>query len=139
MKLNNYVNFEGQAEEAVLFYAKALKTEQPRILRYGDMKPSEEHPIPDEAKNYVMHTEINIGESIIRISDVLPHLPLTKGDNVQLNIDFDTEEEFDSVYSVLEEGATIIVPVSATFFAKKYVFFTDKYGVLWHLIVPSKH
>ncbi len=34
MKLHIYLNFQGQAEEAVLFYAKAFGGQTPRVLKY---------------------------------------------------------------------------------------------------------
>ncbi len=139
MNLNIYLNFQGQSEEAVLFYAKAFGGQTPRILKYGDMPANPNFPIPEEAKNFVMHTELNIGNQVIRISDTLPIMPYTKGTDVQLSIDFNTEAEFDEAYSVLSEKATTIVPVGPSFFAEKYTYFTDKYGKAWHFILPKKH
>ncbi len=139
MNLNVYLNFQGQTEEAVLFYAKGFGGQTPRILKYGDMPANPNFPIPEEAKGFVMHTELNIGEQVIRISDVLPNMPYTKGTDVQISVDFNTEEEFDAAYAVLSEGCATIVPVGPSFFANKYTYFVDKYGKAWHFILPKKH
>ncbi len=138
MKLNVYLNFQGQSEEAVLFYAKAFGGQTPRILKYGDMPANPNFPIPEEAKGFVMHTELNIGDSLLRISDTLPNMPFTQGNDAQISVDFKTEAEFDCAYAVLSEGATTIVPVGPSFFANKYTYLTDKFGKAWHLIVPKE-
>ncbi len=140
MKLHVYLNFQGQAEEAVLFYAKAFGNQSPKILKYGDM-PSNPNfpPISEEAKNLVMHTQLDIGSQTLKISDVLPNMPFNQGTSTQIAIELSTEAEFDSIYSVLEKDSKVHVPVGPSFFATKYVYFTDKFGVLWHLMVQKNH
>ncbi len=139
MNLNIYLNFQGQTEEAVLFYAKAFGGQTPQILKYGDMPANPNFPIPEEAKGLVMHTQLVIGEQTIRISDVLPNMPYTKGTDAQISVDFNSEADFDASYTVLSEGCTTIVPVGPSFFAEKYTYIVDKFGKAWHLIVPKKH
>ncbi len=137
MNLNIYLNFQGQAEEAVLFYAEAFGGQTPNILKYGDMPVNPDFPLPDEAKNLVMHTELSIGEQVIRISDTLPTASYEKGNDVQISVDFDTEADFDHAFKVLGDGSTTIVPVGPSFFANKYTYFVDKFGKSWHFILPK--
>ncbi len=136
MNLNIYLHFEGQAEEAVLFYAKAFGEQTPMFLKYGDMPANPEFPVPEEAKNFVMHTQVAIGNQLLRMSDKLPNMPYTAGTDVQIAVDFETESEFDAVYAVLSEDSNTIVPVGPTHFAEKYAYFVDKFGKSWHLTVP---
>lgn len=139
MKLNIYLNFQGKTEEAILFYAKAFGGQTPKILKYGDMPANPNFPIPEEAKNMVMHTELYIGDQVIRISDLLPNTPYIHGNDVQISVDVANEEEFNKIYALLSENATIFVPVGPSFFANKYTYFSDKFGTAWHLIVPKIH
>jgi PhnB protein len=43
MSIQTYMNFNGNCLEAVKFYAKVFKTEEPKILLFGDM-PSNDLP-----------------------------------------------------------------------------------------------
>ncbi len=139
MNLNVYLNFNGKTEEAALFYAKAFGGQTPIFLRYGDMPANPNFPIPEEAKNYVMHTQIAISDQFIRLSDTLPNMPFTAGTDVQIAVDLATEAEFDSAYAVLGEDAKTIVPVGSSHFAEKYTYLIDKFGKAWHLMIPKKH
>ena len=57
MKLNPYLNFDGNAEEAVNFYKNALDGELVMLSRFG------ESPIPsaDDEKQKIMHARIIFG------------------------------------------------------------------------------
>ncbi len=138
MNLNIYLNFDGQAEEATLFYAKAFGGQTPMFLKYGDMPANPHFTIPEDANNFVMHTQITIGNQLIRISDRLPSMPYTVGTDFQISVDFETESELDKVYAILSEGANTIVPVGPSHFAEKYTYFVDKFGKAWHLMIPKK-
>ncbi len=139
MKLHVYLNFQGKAEEAVLFYAKAFGGQTPKLLKYGQVPPNPNFTIPEEAKDFVMHTEIEIGEQTIKMSDVLPGTPFEEGTNQQVAVEFTTEAEFDAVYEVLNDNIVTIVPVAPAFFASKYTYFVDKFGTPWHLMVQKQH
>ena len=41
MQLNHYLNFQGQAEQAFIFYQSVFGGEFSMISRYGDMPPTE--------------------------------------------------------------------------------------------------
>ncbi len=138
MSLNIYLNFNGQSEEAALFYAKAFGGQTPMFLKYSDMPANPNFPIPDEAKNFVMHTQISIGNQLLRISDTLPNMPYTVGSDVQIAVDLESEAEFDTVYAVLSENSNTIVPVGPAHYAEKYTYFVDKFGKAWHLMIPRK-
>ncbi len=49
MKLHVYLNFDGNTEEAIYFYQKALKLAEPNILRFGDMPKSDDMPFDYES------------------------------------------------------------------------------------------
>ena len=42
MQLNHYLNFQGQAEQAFIFYQSVFGGEFSMISRYGDMPPLRE-------------------------------------------------------------------------------------------------
>lgn len=138
-KLNPYLNFDGNCEEAMSFYKDALGVEftEGGIMRMGDM-PGDE-PVPDEVKNRVMHCALPIGDNILMASDTFPGSPakFVEGTNNYLSIGVDSKEEADRLFGVLSEGGKIDMPLEQQFFGY-FGSFTDKFGVQWMIDYDGK-
>ena len=137
MKLNPYLNFDGQCEEAFNFYKKVFKTEfnQYGIMRFGDLPPQEGMPpLPDDAKNRVMHVGLNIGSEILMGSDTMPgfgNRPFQIGDNSYISIHPDSREEADRIFIELSEGGEIEMPMADQFWGDYYGSLRDRFGTSW--------
>lgn len=131
MSVDVYINFNGNCREAVLFYAKVFGTEEPKIMTFGDTPPNPEYPLPDEAKNLVMHTRLVISGSNVMFSDVFPGMPFTQGNNISLSIVTDSEDEITSYFHQLKEGGNVMMELQETFWSKMYGSLTDKFGIIW--------
>ncbi len=55
MRLNPYLNFNGQCEAAFQLYQKVLNGKNLQMFRFADMPPSDEMPIPVSARQQIMH------------------------------------------------------------------------------------
>ncbi len=135
MKLSVYLNFKGQAEEAAKFYADALNAPTPNILKFSDMPPNPNFPIPEEAKDFVMHTEVVAGDVEIKFSDILTGtgMDVTIGNNMSITLNFDSDEEITEIYNKLSVDGTVIMPLAPSMWAEKYAYFVDKFGTPWQL------
>ncbi len=134
MNLHVYLNFDGNTEEAIYFYQKALKLAEPNILRFGDLPKSENMPFDyDAVKHLVLHSELVIGSSTIMFSDAMPGMPLAVGNNMSVTIIFDTLEEITEAFNNLSVGGQIIMPLAPTMWAESYAYFIDKFGTPWQL------
>lgn len=131
MAVNVYLNFNGNCREAVEFYAEVFETEKPQIMTFGDTPPNPEYPLPEEAKNLVMHTRLNINGSNVMFSDTFPGSPFVKGNNISLAIVSNNEDELKSYFHKLKEGGNISMELQETFWSKCYGQLTDKFGVEW--------
>ncbi|MBB3110402.1 PhnB protein [Paenibacillus phyllosphaerae] len=131
MAVDAYLNFKGNCREAVEFYAEAFGTEQPKFMTFGEIPASPEHPVPDEAKNWIMHTRLKISGSNVMFSDVFPGMPFTEGNNISLALVTDSKEELVSAYEKLKEGGTVIMELQETFWAPYYGSVRDKFGIEW--------
>ena len=60
MAVNVYMNFNGNCREVVEFYANVFETEKPEIMTFGEAPPNPEYALPEEAKDLVMHTRLDI-------------------------------------------------------------------------------
>ena len=70
-----HLYFNGNCREAVEYYAQVFETEKPQIMAFGDNPPNPEFPLPEEARNLVMHSRLNINGSNVMFSDVFPGSP----------------------------------------------------------------
>ncbi|MFF2290243.1 VOC family protein [Peribacillus butanolivorans] len=133
MSVDVYINFNGNCREAVEFYAQVFGTETPQIMTFGETPPNPEFPLPDEAKNLVMHTRLNIEGSNVMFSDVFPGMPFVEGNNISLAVVNKNMDEIKSIFNKLKEGGTVVMDLQETFWSKLYGQVTDRFGIIWQL------
>ncbi len=124
-----YLNFNGNAGEALAFYGKAFDGEVLFQQTYGD-SPMEGM---DEAwKDKVMHAIFQAGSLSFMVSDVMhTDQKVTPGSNTQLSLNFKHEEDIDRVFAALSDGARITMPLQDTFWGAKFGMLTDKFDINW--------
>ena len=131
MSIDVYFNFNGNCREAVEFYAHVFGTEQPQIMTFGEAPPNPEYPLPEEAKDLVMHTRLNIQGSNVMFSDVFPGMPFVHGNNITLAIVSKSIDEVKSLFANMKEGGTVVMGLQETFWSQCYGQVTDKFGIEW--------
>lgn len=133
MAVNVYLNFNGDCREAVEFYAHVFETETPEIMTFSEAPPNPQYPLPEEAKNLVMHTRLNISGSNVMFSDTFPGSPFTQGNSISLAIVSKDIEEIKSVFAKIKAGGTVTMDLQETFWSKCYGQVKDKFGIEWQL------
>ncbi len=134
MKLNAYLQFDGNCEEAFSLYARVFNAKPPSFSRFAQ-GPMAAQVRPDRA-NKVMHVSLNIGDQILMGSDPpAPHFRQPQG--FAINIDPGTEAEAERIYKALSEGGKIGMPLQETFWAKRYAQFVDRFGIPWMINVSK--
>ena len=133
MAIDVYLNFNGNCREAVEFYSKVFGVEKQQITSFGDMPPNPKFPLPEEAKNLVMHTRLILSGSKVMLSDVFPGMPFVEGNNISLAIVSKNIEEIKAIFSKLKEGGIVNMDLQKTFWSKCYGNLTDKFGIKWQI------
>lgn len=131
-KLNSYLNFDGQAEEAFNFYKSIFGGEfVGEIYRMGNAPGTEN--LSEESKNRVMHIALPIGNDLLMASDIIPEFgqTLTKGNSSYISVFPDSKEEADQLFKGLSEGGNIEMPLEDQFRGDYFGCFQDKYGIGW--------
>lgn len=131
MPVEVYLNFNGNCREAAMYYAKVFETDAPQIMTFGDTPPNLEYPLPEEAKDLVMHTRLNINGSTVMFSDVFPGMPFIQGNNVSLSLLSQDEDKLRTWFSRLQDGGTVSMELQETFWSKCYGNLTDRFGIEW--------
>ena len=138
--INPHVNFNGNAEEAFIFYKSVFGGEFSKIMRYKDLS-SAEHPIAERDGNRIMHIALPISKSNVLLgSDVLEMMGrVTENDNRNtISISAESREEADKLFNGLSAGGNIEMPITDGPFGSYFGMFADKYGVQWMVDFTSR-
>lgn len=127
MKLHPYFIFNGQAKEAITFYAKALGIEHNEIKTYGDS------PMPHEPhqKNWVIHAELLFQGNTIAMFADSADAPLGENSNIHISLNYDNLEEMQQAFARLAEGGQISMPLKKQFWDATYGQLKDRFGLHW--------
>ena len=132
--INPYLVFNGNCEEAFLFYKSVFGGEFPYIGKFKDMPPAEGNPVLSEAEgNKIMHVSLPIGDgSILMGSDSNSASgEIAFGQNISLSINAVSKEEADKLFNGLSAGGKVTMPMNQTFWGAYFGMFTDKFGINW--------
>jgi PhnB protein len=100
-------------------------------MTFADAPPGT--PVPPEAKGQVMHARFTVGGDTIMGSDA-PGGRYNKPQGYAVNIGVETPEEAERIFAALSEGVTADMPMSETFFAKRFGVVTDRFGTHWMVL-----
>ena len=127
MQLITYLTFAGNCEEAINFYKEALGGEIIQLSHMGD-GPME---VPEHLKGKVMHSRLQIGESILYMSDNFDPASIRQGNNVHLSLQIDDATELEKLFASLSAGGKIVRPLEKQFWGAIFGMFVDKFGIHW--------
>ena len=128
MDLNTYLGFDGQCEAAFKHYEKVLGGKILMMLRNADAPPGT--PIPAESANRIMHARLQVGDRLLMGGDA----PSGRGSKPQgfcANIMVDDPAEAERIFRELGAGGTVTMPITETFWARRFGMLTDKFGIPW--------
>jgi PhnB protein len=139
---NVYLTFNGNCEEAFLFYKSVFGGEFPYVGRFKDMPPQEGMPpLPKEMENMIMHISIPVGgDTVIMGSDTGGEWApsFKQGNNFSISLNTDSKEEADRLFNGLSAGGEVTMPMEQTFWGDYFGMFTDKFGVNWMVSFPTE-
>jgi PhnB protein len=142
-RVSSYVNFDGNTEEAMLFYQKVFKTDFINgIKRFGDLPVGENQPpMAESIKKMVLHVELPLlGEHILMATDAPKEMGFTlnRGNNMHLNLEPDTLEEAQRLFDELSINGNIEMNFQPMFWGGYYGGFTDQFGINWMINYNGK-
>ena len=128
MRINPYLNFNGNCGEAFQFYAKVLGGKDLRTMTFRGSPMAAQ--MPDNEKDWIMHARFTLGAYTIMGSDS-PGGRYSKPKSFAVSIDVDTPEDAERIFGALSQGGDIGMPIAETFWAKRFGMVTDKFGTPW--------
>lgn len=128
MNIITYLHFpDGQAEAAMNFYKEVTGGEILMVSRMGD-GPMD---VPPVMKDMIMHARMQIGETVLYLSDTFDENKIMKGNNMALSLHVETPGKVDSLFAKLSEGGKTIMAPNDAFWGARFSMLEDKFGVNW--------
>jgi PhnB protein len=127
-----YLFFDGRCEEALTFYRQALGAEVKAMMRYSEIPDGT--PAPPGNEDKIMHSLFSVGGSNVMASDGnCAGKPSFQGFGLALSApDEATAERW---FNALADGGAVSQPLIKTFFSPKFGMVSDRFGVLWMIMV----
>jgi len=129
MKLDIYVNYNGNCREAFNFYEQHLGGKIASMEIFGQLPP--EAGIPDNRKDKILHGRIEIGGGVLMGADIPDAEPMR---SAYLTLRFDSANEAEKIYALLSDGGEVFMKMEETGFAKRFAMLRDKFGASWMLL-----
>lgn len=133
-KLNPYINFNGNAKEAMEFYNNAFGGKLTmNTYKDGGM------PQDSDTDDKIMHAMLESDNGItLMASDSPKGWVYNVGNNVSISLSGDNEAELKSYWDKLSDGGKIDEPLVEAPWGDKFGMFTDKFGIRWMVNIAGK-
>lgn len=127
MKINAYLQFDGQCKRAFEFYQQCLGGEL-ETMTHAETPMGDN--VSDAWRDRIMHARLVIGDQVLMGSDLPPDSHEQHG-GFSVALQVDDPQEADRIFHALAENGTIDMPIGETFWAKRFGMLVDQFGVPW--------
>ena len=126
MKVQSYLAFNGNCQEALNFYSELFNADIKNRQTYEDKKID----VPSSFRQKLQHAELK-GKGIHFMAyDAAPDTPINHGNQVHMSVDLNDKEDAEHLFSNLSSGGQ----VHHDFREREWGHFgrcTDRYGINW--------
>jgi len=132
--INTYLTFNGNCEEAFIFYKSIFGVEFTHIGRFKDMPENSEFSISESEEERIMHVSLPISEETVLMGSDTGGEWASKyvqGNNFSISINTDSKQEADRLFNELSKGGHVIMPMGSAFWDSYFGNFKDKFGINW--------
>jgi PhnB protein len=125
-RLNPYLNFDGNARQALEFYANALGGE----LNLNTFAEFGMEDLPDADK--IMHGQLETEAGYtIMAADTPPGMQFQGMHGFGVSISGDDADALRHYWEKLSDGGTVTMPMQKQAWGDEFGMFTDRFGVPW--------
>jgi len=127
-KLDIYINYAGNCEEAFRFYEQHLGGKIVMMMKHR------EHPnpqLPPEWADKILHAQIELGGAVLMGADIPNAEPMR---SAYASLTVDTAEDAERMYALLADGGQIFMKMEKMFFAERFAMLRDRFGTSWMLL-----
>lgn len=130
MKVNPYLTFNGQCEQAFKFYERVLDGKITFMTTWGEMPDAGQFPA--EAHKLIMHATLAAGDGALMGADAMPgQYKAPSGINVSIH--HQDTAECERIFNALAEGGNVQMPFQKTFWSAGFGMCVDQFGIPWRI------
>ena len=127
--INPHLRFNGNCREAMEFYKRCFGAEL--TLTTFSQAPIDLPEAAKQAQDLIMHAQLTKGPLVLMGCDTMPGKPETAGDNFSINVNCESVDEIEKLFTSIGEKGKVSMPVQETFWAARFGMLTDQYGIKW--------
>jgi PhnB protein len=125
-RLNPYLNFDGDARQAMEFYKDVFGGEL-NVNTFGEFG-NEGSPGADK----IMHAQLETtGGFTLMASDTPPGMQRNPGDSMAISLSGTDAGELRGYWEKLSDGGTVTMPMEKQMWGDEFGMCTDRFGVPW--------
>jgi PhnB protein len=128
MRINAYVDFNGQCEAAFRFYEQCLGGRLQAIFRYAGSPLADQ--VPADWQDMVMHATLTIGDGVLQGADVAPER-YERPQGFSLTLQLQDTSEAERIFQQLATNGTVVMALEKTFWAARFGVLVDQFGIRW--------
>ncbi|GAA4259594.1 VOC family protein [Dactylosporangium darangshiense] len=125
-RLNPYINFRGNARQAMEFYRNVFGGEL-RMNTFGEFG-SDDSSMADQ----IMHAQLETPSGYtIMASDTPANMTLTPGDHITISLSGDDGIELRGYWDKLSGSGKVSMPLEKQMWGDEFGSCTDQFGIQW--------
>jgi PhnB protein len=124
--LNPYVNFDGNAREAMEFYRDVFGGEL-TVNTFGEWG-NDDPAVADKTMHALLETERGF---TLMASDTPPGMELATGSNITISLSGDDGHELRGYWEKLSSGGTVTMPLEKQMWGDEFGMCVDRFGIPW--------
>lgn len=131
--IHTWINFNGNAEEAFMFYKSVFGGEFSKVVRFKDLASEGFKPAEHEGQK-IMHIALPIGDGSMLMGNDVPEFmgKVSERENrSKIVIRAESREEADRIFGGLSLGGEIEGTMGDSPWGTYAGMFRDKYGIEW--------
>src|SRR5215813_847467 len=132
MRLNPYLNFNGDCEAAFRFYEQVLKGKILFKMTWGESPMAEQ--MPQESRHQILHTSLAVGEEFLMGADTMPGT-YQKPHGMAVSLSLSDVAEAERIFNALKDKGTVQMEFQKTFWAAGFGLCVDRFGIPWMISV----
>ena len=137
MRIEPYLSFDGNCEEALQFYRRALGGEIVALHRY-EASPLDTPQLPPDWRQRVMHATFEAEGHRFMASDRLPGEPHPGYAGFSMSIAMTGDAaRARQLFDALAEGGRVTMPFAHTFWGADFGMLVDRFGIAWMVAIDD--
>jgi PhnB protein len=124
--LNPYISFNGDARQAMEFYAEVFGGEL-KTNTFGEFGGGD-----DAYADKIMHAQLEAEDGLTLMgADTGPGMEHNPGTNISISLSGDDDAKLHGYWDRLSEGGTVAVPLEKQMWGDVFGMCVDRFGITW--------